>query len=686
MRLAASLGTLSTVLVVLSLERHAFAREAAGTDDARGRGVAVARDDEDDADDNEAIEDEALGPRSNLRTRAEEVSFDTRQRTLELAGNVRVDSPPFHLRSERIKLTRTRYGIEIVGKGTLSFCPCLGTPLRVDFDEAIAAPPGDLILKNPTLRIYKVPILPLPYFWLRSDEKAGVLPPELAYRGQDGVFVGGGVHLPWKAGEKRALDLRGGAYLFRGFVADVRLRTGASSTKVRYDRLPGGQGVTPGDASRDDGLLVDARGGVTTGELGVTWDADVLRGARGVASTTDLDAAARRWDRISAEGALRGGPLVVSTAMRAVTRRGGALTDVEAAGPISTVRASGAAGGSVTYDATLEGGSLRLSGPGAAFAGGAAASPDALSFVRAEAGARATTSISALEASLAVRGAADVAAQGRQSGDDRAASGRGRLAVPFARRFDRRPPDQENDPWVHVIEPFVEAAVLHAKGDGLFGVSPARAASAVDGTAPLAHAGFVTTLGRWGARQALELGMSGGGAAGARATASGVRPLARARAAITFTWLGASADVARVFGERDAPVGASGRASGVAAVGRLRLGPRTGVHVLGNVAARDGIDPVLARALVDAPLEPASGFLTRAGTTGGAGLAVPWSRWLTTTLGADGDATREELVAARAGIVVRDRCGCLTLRMMGAHRLGREGVDVWVALDFASDR
>jgi hypothetical protein len=38
------------------------------------------------------------------------------------------------------------------------------------------------------------------------------------------------------------------------------------------------------------------------------------------------------------------------------------------------------------------------------------------------------------------------------------------------------------------------------------------------------------------------------------------------------------------------------------------------------------------------------------------------------------------------GIELRDRCGCLTLRVMGAHRLGREGVDVWVALDFAADR
>lgn len=686
MRLAASLVTLAAALFVVLLEGEALARETTSVDDDHGGEGSGAGE-----LDTEALEDEALGPRSNLRTRAEEVSFDARLRTLELAGNVRVDSPPFHLRSQRIKLTRTRYGIEIDGKGSLAFCPCLGTPLKVDFDEAIVAPPGDLILKNPTLRFYGVPILPLPYFWLRSDEKPGVLPPDLAYRGQDGFFAGGGVHLPWKSRardgtpERNALDLRGGAYFFRGFVADARLRTATSTTKIRYDRLPGGSGVTPGDASRDDGLLLDARGAITSNELGVAWDADVLRGARGVASTTELDAVARRWDRLTVEGALRGGPFVVATAMRAVTRRGGGLTDVEAAGPITTVRASGAASGAITYDVTLEGGSLRLAGPAASFTGSNAPSPDALSFARAEAGARGVTSLGALEASLAVRGAADVAARGRESGDDRAGSVRARLALPFARRFDRHPPDEANDPWIHVVEPFAEAAALHAKGDGLFGLSPARGASAVDGTAPLAHAGFATTLGRWGARDAFELGMSAGGAGGARAVASGVRPLARGRASASLAWVGLATDVARVFGEADSARGA-GRASGTAVVARLRLGAREGLRLLANVAAREGIDPVLARALVDAPLEPASGFLTQTGTTGGAGLVVPWSRWLTTSIGADGDATHQELVAARAGIELRDRCGCLTLRTMGAHRLGREGVDVWVALDFAADR
>jgi hypothetical protein len=677
-RSASALVTVAFVGVSVHGTRPALASEPAAVDEEQ-----------------DALELEALGPRGNLRTRAEEVSFDARQRTLELIGNVRVDSPPFHLTSQRIRLTRTRYGIEIDGKGSLAFCPCLGTPLKVDFDEAIVAPPGDLILKNPTLRFYDVPILPLPYFWLRSEEKLGLLPPDVAYRGQDGLYVGGGVHVPWKShGQKVALDLRGGAYVLDGFVVDARLRTVSSTTKIRYDRLPssaGSAGASGSGSTSDDGLLVDARGATSSGELGVAWDADLLRGTRGVASTTELDAAARRWDRASAEGALRGGPFVVSTAMRAVTRRGGNLTDVDAAGPIVSVRASGAVAPAVTYDATIEGGSLRTSDT---------VSRDALSFARAEVGGRAVGTLSALEASIALRGAADVAADGTQHGSDRAGSVRARLGAPVAKRFgadagvaadaagaaDGSEDARGRAPWVHVIDPHAEAAVLHAHGDQLLGMSPARGASGIDGTTTLLDAGVTTTIGRWSSREAFELGLVGGAAFGARGDPARALPLARGRAAATLVWLGASADVATVLGgESDAAL-SSGTSNGFAAVGRARLGTADGLRLLANVAARAGIDPVLARAVVDAPLEPASGFLVQAGTTGGAGLVVPWARAVTTSIGADGDATRRELVAARAGIEIRDRCGCLTLRVMGAHRIGRDGVDVWLALDFAGDR
>src|SRR4051812_23618638 len=185
---------------VLALPTVASAREVDGLHGA----------DAEPGDLSDDLEEETFGTRGLVKTRAESVSFDAKERSLELAGNVRIDAPPFHLRSPHIKLARTRYGIEAEGKGRLAFCPCLGTPVTIEFDKAIVAPPGELLLKDPKLEIYGVPVMYLPWFWLRSDEKVGVLPPEVAYRGQDGFFVGEGVHIPWKdGGARQALDLRG---------------------------------------------------------------------------------------------------------------------------------------------------------------------------------------------------------------------------------------------------------------------------------------------------------------------------------------------------------------------------------------------------------------------------------------------------------------------------------------------
>ena len=80
---------------------------------------------------------------------------------------------------------------------------------------------------------------------------------------------------------------------------------------------------------------------------------------------------------------------------------------------------------------------------------------------------------------------------------------------------------------MHVIEPFAEASILHASGDGILGSLPGRGLAAISGTAPIADAGFASTLGRWGRREALEIAAAGGAAGGAIAT-SGVS-LARGR-------------------------------------------------------------------------------------------------------------------------------------------------------------
>jgi hypothetical protein len=626
----------------------------------------------DSGGDIEDFEGESWSARGLLRTRAETVSFDAKTRSLELVGDVHVDAPPFHLRADRITLTRTKLGIDVVGQGRVAFCPCLGTPLTIEFSEAIVAPPGDLILRSPKLEIYDVPVLWLPWFWLRSDDRMGVLPPDIAYRGQDGWYFGGGVHVPWKeAGEKHALDLRAGGYAEGGFVVDGRLRTESTTTLLRFDRLERGRAPALADGSMGgntaDGLTASARGASTSGPATMAWDVDMIRGRRGVAATTDLDAAAKPWDRTEGTASLRLGPILAETGYRAVTRRGGDLTTIDAAGPFAALRTSGAIASGIVYDATVEGGSLHVVGAAA----GAQAS-DTLSYGRAEVGGLAATYAGPLAASIQARAAGDLALEGRGSGGDRAATVRARLELPVGRSFAW---SEDGNPWVHVVDPFVEGSVLHSRGNAVLGALPGRGLAAFGGTAPVTDAGVNTSLGHWGHRDAIEVMAAGGAAYGIGADS--ILPLARTRLSATFTGVGGQLETAHVAGRSP---------FGHAVVTRLRIGHDDGLRLLTNVAMRDSIDPVLARALTDPTTEAPAGWLAREGTTGGAGVVVPWTRSISTSAAVDADLTHTELVAARGGIELRDQCHCLVVRATAAHRIGREGVDVWLALDFTTDR
>src|SRR5262249_36205729 len=151
-------------------------------------------------------------------------------------------------------------------------------------------------------------------------------------------------------------------YLVRGAAFDVRLHTPSTFTKIRLDHLPDSNAPTLPlvNSGQDDGLLVDARGATRAGEVDMAWDADAIRGRRGVAASTDIEEAAKPWDRASAEAALRLGPFTAAQGVRVVTRRGGSAGDLDAVGPTTTLRVSDAATDHILYDATVEGGALRL--------------------------------------------------------------------------------------------------------------------------------------------------------------------------------------------------------------------------------------------------------------------------------------------------------------------------------------
>ncbi len=424
---------------------------------------------------------------------ADEVSFDVRDRALVVTGHVHVDEPPFHLTSDRLQLRRVPIGVVLDGQGRLAFCPCLGEPLAVRFDGATVAPPHDVILRDPVLEVFGVPVAWAPAFWLRSAGRVGVLPPDVAWRGGDGLFLGEGVHVPWVNGDtQRGLDLRAGAYVSGGVAVDGDLRTATSDTHVKWDRF-----------HTDDGVGLDAHGATSV----VAWDVDALRRQRAVVATTDVEAAARPYDRAEANAAWRGDGWTFASGARTAALRGGDLLDLGVGGPIATARRSGAlprrqASARTTWE--LEGGAVS----------GEAAS-GTTTFARAEGGTLLASRLGPVGATLALRGMGDLADDGFLSGLDAAGQARATLSLPFARGYASADP---NDPWVHETEPRLEAAGLGTHASDVLILPAGRGMVVPDGGAWVAAAGWRNAVGRWGTRDAVELDASGGAVGDSLAT------------------------------------------------------------------------------------------------------------------------------------------------------------------------
>lgn len=191
-----------------------------------------------------------------------------------------------------------------------------------------------------------------------------------------------------------------------------------------------------------------------------------------------------------------------------------------------------------------------------------------------------------------------------------------------------------------------------------------------DGGTWVAALGFYNAFGRWGSRTSSELDAAGGAFGGARPL-----PVLRARAVLGAGWLGLRGEVARVVAQsvRDS--------SGGALLAEARIGEEAGLHANFHVTERDGVDPLAARALVEAPLEPATGFFAATGWAGGGRISIPIGSRITTRGGAEFDLTGRSLVAALGALELHDPCRCVIVRATAAHRVGREGVDVWLSVD-----
>jgi hypothetical protein len=219
------------------------------------------------------------------------------------------------------------------------------------------------------------------------------------------------------------------------------------------------------------------------------------------------------------------------------------------------------------------------------------------------------------------------------------------------------------DPLVHWLEPevFVQGATQSSTG-GL----PARLYPPL-GSVVGVVAGLHNALGRRHRRVAAAVDLEGG-------------------------WITDGEDARPVT---QAAVSASGRLGAVGVTGvwdaastqsavllaRLRVGGIDSAHLDAWVDG-GGEQPVLGRWLRISAMERAlGGWLDAEGWSagGGVGLPLPWG--ITGLSGVVYDLTADRLLSVNGGLRYDHPCRCVALSGSGGHRVGREGIDLWVTLD-----
>lgn len=546
---------------------------------------------------------------------------------LALSGDVVLRAHRFRLTAERITLSRSPRGVHVEGAGRLSFCPCPGAPVTLGFAAADLAPPTDVLLEHATVRLYGVPIFYSPYLWLRAPTRPGLLPPEIAYRGEEGLLLGTGVHWPIAPGASRpvVLDLGAHGYVRGGTRLTGELSAPAGRVVVGWDHIGG-------TALGAEGSLAGAS---TTGAT-FAGRFDVLRGERALVAPISVSQVARRMDRLRVSVGRVASP-GFGISLIGASPRGSALDHAPEIGPL------------------LELGQSVPLGPGA------------LAAIRLETQAFATERGDIAQSALYGELNGAVAAGptlnevwlrprlgffGEPGGQREEVEGeaRARFALPLARRFGA---------IVHRLEPVLEGAVELARGR-------ARGSSASAGPPEQVTllTGLETSVGA--GREAADMRLMGG----LRGRPEEPRAVLAARTRLAIGALGFEADARAVPSQRAVEV------SGRAYAGRTdTVGAQ--VHVQG----RHGDAVAALRLFHDDWLRPEVPWLATPGFSGGAALRVPWGLGLSSQVGVELDLTEERLLGATGTLGYRHACDCLGVFVDAGRRLGRAGLDVTARVD-----
>jgi hypothetical protein len=563
---------------------------------------------------------------------ARHLEVDAELGELSLSGDVEVTVGRYRLGGHRVKLKRGPRGIGVEGGGDIAFCSCDGPPVTLGYRSVTIAPPSDVVIERAVLRAGGVPVFWLPYLWLRSPDRLALMFPSVEWRGDDGLLLGSGIHVPFDSNQgrpaARALDVSGFGYTTGGVRVDARLLTPETTSVIRWDHRDG------------TALTLDAHGAVGARTPTVwAYDVDASLGERGRTALTSLEAAARRHDHARL-GVGSTGAGLVAFGVAADAPRGAALTDPLSLGPFALAATGGSLGDRTSYQLDLGAASSLRAGVG-----------------RNDNAETRGIERASLETALPL-GAALLRAGGFEQGELtslphqavsslRAGAGLD-LSLPLLRRFSA---------LRHLVVP--EVATRFER----------RFSDSTHHDRLLTTAGVTTALG-----------------AGPRAGAARLRLAAgvagRPEDPTPVTLAALSAD-ARVLGLRLSGV-AEPREDAAEAIARLRLGARGGTSLTGYAEARTARAPSTPVADASGDVIPPYqllGLYDRQGLTTGADLTLALASVVWLGGGADVDPLDQKLLAVRSFARYRHSCGCVAVAAFGSHRTGRGGFDAGLSLD-----
>jgi len=569
---------------------------------------------------------------------ARHLEVDAELGELSLSGDVKLTVGRYRLGGDRVRLKRGPRGIGVEGGGDIAFCACDNPPVTLGYTSVTIAPPSDVLVKNAVLRAGGVPVFWLPYLWLRSPDRLALMFPSVEWRGDDGLMLGSGIHVPFEANQgrpsARALDIGGYGYVNGGARVDARLLTPETTSFIRWDYKDG------------TALSVDAHG-AAAGKTKTTWayDADASLGVRGRTALSSLEAAARRYDHArfgvgSSNGAL------VAFGLGADAVRGAWLSDPLSVGPFALFASGGALGSRSSYTLDLGVSSVARAGEGR--------NDNADTRGLQRLGLESAYAAGPLLARAAVFEQGELLSQPVQTMSTLRVGAGLSLSTPLLRRFEA---------LRHVIAPELLGRVERQFLDW-----DAARESRVLGTG-----GFSSALGTVARGAAARLRVAGG-VAGDPAQPTPV----------TLAELGADT---RLLGIRISGVAEPDRRA-AETTARVRLGARGGTSFSGYAEARTERAPSVASGEARGDLLPplhALGAYDREGLSTGGELTLVVASVVSVGGGADVDPLAEKLLSVRSFARYRHGCGCVALSAFASHRVGRGGgwdsVDAGIGLD-----